>query len=86
MVDISKIQQDIAESQARANKTYVDIEGIRQSIEQSRATVEKIHQDVVESRANTKKIEKEARLYPYVTLGAAMVGGLIVFVLTRFFA
>lgn len=93
MLDISKIQQDIAESQVRVSKSNLDIESIRQSITQSQATVEKIHQDVAESRAsveqikaNTKKIEKEARMYPYVTLASAMIGGLIVFVLTRVFA
>lgn len=60
------------------SKIQQDIAHSMQAVEESRASVEQI-------KANTKKIEKEARMYPYVTLGAAMVGGLIVFVLTRIF-
>lgn len=89
MLDISKIQADIemtrqsiTESQERMqlnkDRYQADLEQMRQDVAESRATVEQI-------KANTKKIEKEARFYPYVTLGAAMVGGLIVFVLTRVF-
>lgn len=71
MLDINKIQQDIQATQ--------------QSIALSQASVEKMRIENDKFLAETKKIEKEARFYPYVTLASAMVGGLIVFALTKLF-
>ena len=76
------------ESQKRmllnTDRHELDLERMRQNIEQSHATVEQMRIDNDKFRAQAKKIEKEAQPYPYVTLGAAMVGGLMVFVLTKF--
>lgn len=77
MVDISRINLgELDKENLEKVKLMLDINKIQQSIIESQASVEQM-------KAETAKIQKEARLYPYVTLGSAMVGGLIVFVLTR---
>ncbi|OPH36259.1 hypothetical protein LU276_03950 [Moraxella haemolytica] len=86
MVDISRIDlQTLDKENLEKVKLMLDISKIQQDIATSQATVEKMRIENDKFVAETKKIEKEARFYPYVTLGSAMVGGLIVFVLTRFF-
>ncbi|WP_040625218.1 hypothetical protein [Moraxella macacae] len=57
-------------------KIQADIEMTRQSVNESRATVEQM-------KANTEKIAKEARFYPYITLISAMIGGLVVALITQ---
>lgn len=66
---------------ARLEK-MLDIVKLQQEIQNGHeinmATIEKM-------RAETAKMEKEARYYPWVLLLSSMVGGLVVFLLTQYF-
>ncbi|ELA08587.1 hypothetical protein MOMA_08496 [Moraxella macacae 0408225] len=92
MLDIAKIQADIEltrqsvnESQKRSRNFDADLERIRQDVAESRATVEQMSIANDKFRAEQQKIEKEARFYPYITLISAMIGGLVVAVITKLF-
>lgn len=91
MLDISKIQADIeatrqsvTESQARARKSDVDIENIRQtmaqSVAESQLRVHQIEQDIAESRAMVTKMQKEMAWFPYLQIiTTILTGGAVVF-------
>lgn len=77
MLDISKIQQDIATSQ-------VTIEKIRQDVEQSRATVEQMRLANDKYLAETEKLRKETQWFPYLQIiTTILTGGVVVFLLTK---
>lgn len=88
MLDINKIQADIemtrqsiAESQERMqlnkDRYQADLEQMRQSVALSQATVEKMRIENDKFIAETKKLEKEARLYPVVPILIALIALLV---------
>lgn len=73
MLNIAKIQQDIIKSQ----------HDMQQSHNINMATIEKMRAENDKFRAETVKLAKEAKYYPWILLLASMGGGLVVAIINN---